>query len=419
LFNFPGMDKSSKIATGASAYPPGTSRSRVLERLEPRTLTPAASAHLDLIRAVAASAVMWGHLRGDFFVDFQHIRHSGALLEVLYSLTGFGHQAVMVFFVLSGFLISSSVISGQMSGTWSWRDYAINRSSRLYVVLIPGLLFGLLWDKLGISLFASTGLYSHPLESFGPAIAQNQITIRTFIGNLFFLETIVCPTFGSNGPLWSLSNEFWYYVLFPMGLFAGLAWAKHSTRWAIPLTIVAFGLLVFLGSEKVIGFLVWMAGCVLVIAYSAFSSLAKRWLISYALISSLALAGCLMAARTGRLAALGTDLSVGIAFTLFLFAVLYMDFGARSARYHNAARFFAGFSYSLYVLHFPLLLFLRAWIVPSQRWQPDVPHLFYGATIGAVALSFAWLVSTFTENKTRVVRNWMRRVTPRLDGRSN
>src|SRR6202030_2366669 len=99
------------------------------------------------------------------------VRHNSALLEVLYFLTGFGHQAVMVFFVLSGFLISSSVMSSQMSGTWSWRDYAINRSSRLYVVLIPGLLFGLLWDKLGSSLFSSTGIYSHSIEGFGSAIA--------------------------------------------------------------------------------------------------------------------------------------------------------------------------------------------------------------------------------------------------------
>jgi peptidoglycan/LPS O-acetylase OafA/YrhL len=204
-----------------------------------------------------------------------------------------------------------------------------------------------------------------------------------------------------------------------VGLFAGLAWAKRSMLRAIPLTILAVGLLVFLGSDQTIGFLVWMAGCLLVIAHSAFPSLAKRWLIPYALISSATLVVCLLAARTGRLAALGTDLSVGVAFTLFLFAVLYVDFGTRSAHYHNAARFFAGFSYSLYVLHFPLLLFLRAWIVPSQRWQPDVPHLFYGATIGAAALSFAWLVSTFTENKTRVVRNWMRSVIPRFDGRSN
>ncbi|MGI0134513.1 MAG: acyltransferase family protein [Candidatus Micrarchaeaceae archaeon] len=398
-------------------HSPSAIRTPEFPVLRPRALTPAASAHLDLIRAVAAWAVMWGHVRGNFFVDYRQLRQAGVAIKALYFVTGFGHQAVMVFFVLSGFLISSSVISKHLSGTWSWRDYAINRSSRLYVVLIPGLLFGFLWDRIGSAVFASTGLYSHPLEGFGPGIVQNQITIRTFIENVFFLQTITCPTFGSNGPLWSLSNEFWYYVVFPVGLFAGLALAKRSMGRAIPLTILACGLLVFLGSAKIAGFFVWMAGCALVFAYSAFPSLTNRWLILCALVSSFAFVTCLTAARIGKLPSLGSDLSVGLAFALFLFAVLYVDFGARSTHYPKAAHFFSGFSYSLYVLHFPLLLFLRAWIVPSRKWQPDAVHLVYGIIIGVIALGFAWLVSTFTENKTRVVRDWMKTLICRFGDR--
>jgi peptidoglycan/LPS O-acetylase OafA/YrhL len=383
---------------------------------KPRTLTPAASAHLDLIRAVAAWAVMWGHVRAHFFVDFQHMERGGIFVKALYFLTGFGHQAVMVFFVLSGFLISASVMGSQMDGRWSWREYGINRVSRLYVVLIPGLLLGLLWDKAGSTLFASTGIYSHPLAGFGPAVVKSQLTLPIFIGNALFVQTIVCPTFGSNGPLWSLSNEFWYYVLFPMGLLAGVAWARRTMSRAIPLTILALGLIYFLGLDKAIGFLVWLAGCGLVLAYSRIQSAAKRWLIPYAAVSALALAGCLVCARTQRFAPFGTDLAVGIAFALFLFAVLYVELGARSARYHEAARFFAGFSYSLYVLHFPFLLFLRAWIAPWQRWQPDARHLVYGAALGAAALTFAWAVSLVTENQTHAVRSWMRNAIPRTGG---
>ena len=400
----------------AQGQPLGVIESPALTTLGPRTLTPAASAHLDLVRALAAWAVLWGHVRGNLFVDFQHVQHRGLPQKVLYFLTGFGHQAVMVFFVLSGFLISSSVIYSWASGTWSWRDYAINRSSRLYAVLIPGLLFGLLWDRIGSTLLASTGLYAQPLEGFGSAIARNQLTVGTFFGNLFFLQTIVCQTFGSNGPLWSLSNEFWYYVLFPVGLFAGLAWAKRSVRRAIPFTLLAFGLVIFLGVDKFIGFLIWMAGCGLVIAHARLRPV-KHWLIFYNLISVLALAICLIAARTGTPRVLGTDFAVGIAFALFLFSVLYADSGTASGHYHDVARFFAGFSYSLYVLHFPLLLFIRACLAP-QRWQPDGRHLFYGALVGAAVVTFAWLVSTFTESKTRVVRNWMKAMTRGLDGRS-
>src|ERR1700674_2641061 len=106
---------------------------------------------------------MWDHLRALFFVDFPRVQDASLLVKIIYFFTGFGYQAVVVFFVLSGFLISSAILKRETSGTWSWRDYAIDRSSRLWVVLIPGLLFGLLWDKLGSSYFAGTGLYTSPL----------------------------------------------------------------------------------------------------------------------------------------------------------------------------------------------------------------------------------------------------------------
>jgi peptidoglycan/LPS O-acetylase OafA/YrhL len=377
---------------------------------EPRKLSAAASAHLDLIRVAAAWAVMWGHLRTLFFVDFQHLHHQNSLLKLIYLLTGFGHQAVTVFFVLSGFLISSTVIKSHLAHTWSCREYAINRSTRLYVVLIPGLLFGLFWDLAGNSFFASSGIYTHPISDLGPAIAADNLTAGNFFGNLFFLQTILCPTFGSNGPLWSLANEFWYYALFPMGLSAGIAWAKKSVRIAIPLTASAVLLAVFLGSEKLIGFLIWMSGCALVLAYSRFRLRAKGGLIFYMLASFLILSGCLLAARRSSGLLVGSDLAVGIAFALFLFGVLQLESGAGPARYSEISHLFAGYSYSLYVLHFPLLLFLRAWIVPRDRWQPNGAHIIWAILIGAGVLGFAWLVSLFTESKTHVARNWVRRM---------
>jgi peptidoglycan/LPS O-acetylase OafA/YrhL len=401
---------------GVPADSPRVWRPRGVPRLEPRALSAAASAHLDLIRGLAAWAVMWGHLRALFFVDFQHIVRNSPWLRVLYFFSGFGHEAVMVFFVLSGFFISSTIVSRWIAGNWSWRDYAIDRSSRLYVVLIPALLLGCVWDKAGSSIFASTGLYSGPLEGFGAAIAQNRITPGIFLGNLVFLQTVVCPTFGSNGPLWSLANEFWYYILFPVALAAGIAWRVNSTRRAILLTILAVILAIFLGSEILLGFLIWLAGAVVVLVFSNCRFLGKGWLVLYFLVCSLVLSACLGAARTGYSVVLGSDLGVGLAFSLFLFGVLQMEIGTGHGFYPRTAHTIAGFSYSLYVLHFPFLLLLRAWMVPPQRWQPDMAHLGYGAIIGTVTIGLAWFVSIFTENKTRVVRQWMRNAMPRLDG---
>lgn len=389
--------------------------SRAFPKAEPRPLSVIASANLDFLRAIAASAVMWGHLRAIFFVDFQHLLHGSNLLNVLYFATGFGHQAVMVFFVLSGFLISSAVLKRQASANWSWRDYAIDRSSRLYVVLIPGLLFGLLFDEVGSRLFVSSGLYSHPLVSFGAVIPQNQITARIFLGNLFFLQTIICPTFGSNGPLWSLANEFWYYALFPLGLFSGLAWAKHTLRSAIPLTILALCIAAFVGKGILIGFMIWLAGSVLVLAYSRLRLNGRISLAIYVAIASLLLCLCLVSARTGKLVVLGGDLFVGFAFTLFLFGILQLDSERLPIFYADASHLFADFSYSLYVLHFPFLLFMKAWIAPSQRWQPTAAHLSDGVVIGAIVLGFAWLVSLLTEKKTRVARKWMTDIVSHFD----
>ena len=213
------------------------------------------------------------------------------------------------------------------------------------------------------------------------------------------MQTILCPVFGSNGPLWSLANEFWYYVLFPVGLLALIGWSGGALRRAAPLTIAAIVLVAFLGREILIGFLIWMAGCVLLMAYSKLREFPKRWVAPYILVTSIILISCLVAARLGKSQILGADLPVGLAFAVFLFGILQIDFSMRSHGYTGVARFLAGFSYSLYVLHFPLVLFLRAWLAP-YRWRPNLPHFLFGIAIGVGVLVFAWLVSILTEDKT-------------------
>ena len=79
-----------------------------------------------------------------------------------------------------------------------------------------------------------------------------------FSGNFFFLQSIVSPVFGSNGPLWSLSYEFWYYIIFPALILATAAWAGIRSR--ILYAGLALLLLWFVGPQIRLYFLIWLAG---------------------------------------------------------------------------------------------------------------------------------------------------------------
>jgi peptidoglycan/LPS O-acetylase OafA/YrhL len=376
----------------------------------PRKLSAAGSDSLDLIRAVAACAVMVGHLRALFFVDFGHVSHKSWPLEALYFFTGFGHQAVIVFFVLSGFLISSTVIRSHVLGKWSWRYYVINRATRLYVVLIPGMLFGFFWDRLGSWLFAAKGIYAHPLSDLGPAVPLQNLSLGTLLGNLLFLQTILCETFGSNGPLWSLANEFWYYVLFPVALVAGLAWARRRIRVAIPFTCLVILIAAFVGRSILIGFLIWLAGCALVFLYSKVQVRSRFATLSMLCFFSILAGVTLAVARVRQWDPMLSDLELGFVFTLFLFGLLQYQVREDSSPYSAVAHRLAGFSYSLYVLHFPFLLFFRSALVPPGRWQPTPRHLLGAASIGAASLLYAWLISRVTEAKTEAARKRLNRL---------
>src|SRR5206468_11759198 len=105
------------------------------------------------------------------------------------------------------------------------RSYLLARLTRLYIVLLPALLLGGALDQTGMHLAGTDTVYSghsgmHALNvdvraTSGPT---------TLLANGLFLQTIALPgmhgqqvpAFGSNGPLWSLSNEFWYYMAFPL-----------------------------------------------------------------------------------------------------------------------------------------------------------------------------------------------------------
>lgn len=204
---------------------------------------------LDLIRGVSALAVLFAHARGFIFVDFAEVVEGSVLTKAFYFATGVHHQAVMVFFVLSGYFVGGSVIEGFRKQRFLVSRYCLARISRLWVALIPALFLTMVLDAIGrgINPEAYLGGFRDIFMSGPEPNSVSGFSATAFLGNLAFLQTVEVPVFGSNGPLWSLANEFWYYVLFPLLAYACVPFNKCATaRFGYiysPIAVAAFVLL--------------------------------------------------------------------------------------------------------------------------------------------------------------------------------
>lgn len=93
-----------------------------------------ASVHLDALRAFAAFSVLLNHWRDATLIDYSKLNHHSPLIALGYFVTGLGHQWVIVFFVLSGYLVGGSVLGAFARDSWSWRAYLLTRLTRLLIV---------------------------------------------------------------------------------------------------------------------------------------------------------------------------------------------------------------------------------------------------------------------------------------------
>lgn len=369
------------------------------------------SVHLDALRGFAAFSVLLSHWRDAFFVDYAELGGRNPALAAAYLVTGLGHQWVIIFFVMSGYLVGGSVLRSVYSGRWSWRGYLLSRLTRLYIVLLPALLLGGVLDWIGMHLAGTDAVYSG--HSGMHALAFNvhsTLTLRTLAANSFFLQTIALPgmgghwllAFGSNSPLWSLSNEFWYYLAFPL---LALLFAKSrpwSMRVACALGLVVWGW--FVGAEIALLGIPWLMG-VLIITLPPFPT-RQRWTQGLAISGALVLlGGGLVLAKMWQ--SLTSDLVLGLAVTLLIWITLHCATAPLPSTYVRLAQRSARSSYTLYLVHLPMLVFLKA----SLHLPRALPSLHMGlVSVGLLAcvLLYAQLVYEIFEKNTDWVRSWLK-----------
>ena len=365
--------------------------------------TGPASVHLDFVRAIAAIGVLLNHRRDCLFVDYPQLSHHTPFLAAFYLFSQMGHQWVVVFFALSGYLVGGSVLRQIGNDRWSWGNYMLARLTRLYTVLIPALLIGGALDSAGLHLFGTLGIYGGHTgthEITGGIAARLSLSI--LLGNYLFLQAIRVPVLGSNGPLWSLSYEFWYYVAFPLVLCA--FWPKLKMAKRIISALGALAVLLFVGKTVALLGLIWLMGVMvhLLPAVSPASRTRSRMLL-FAIVS-LTVATLVL----GKLwHSLTSDFILGAVVAALIYLVQTCSKINPMQTYARLARHGARSSYTLYLVHVPAVVFVTAWI-GEPRWQPDSPHLLFALEILGGVIIYSQIVYFLTERNTDPIRNWLK-----------
>jgi peptidoglycan/LPS O-acetylase OafA/YrhL len=340
------------------------------------------SIYLDLVRFLAAVAVFLSHVGTRAVSD-----------GFLWQFMPLGAPAVIVFWVLSGYVIAHSV-----QGNPSLRDYTVARAARIYSVVVPTLLATIVIDELG--RWIAPANYANC-----PSMLADPWSIPLALS---FLNEAWggCPkaSLGSNGAYWSLGYEVPFYALF-----AGIHFLHGRTR------IVCCSLLALLAGPQVIGmFPLWWLGRA---AYdlSWHHRIRPHWgwvLWIGSVVCGVALVCC--ARSPFNLTEHGPfDLAVDALLAL-LFLVHIAGFQAIGgsilrhalAAWEQPIRWLAGATFTLYLLHQPTIAFLKA----LSPWAADTWQFRVGILLLPMFAVFAF--AHFTERKKIRWRTWLDRWIP-------
>ncbi|WP_339032384.1 acyltransferase [Bradyrhizobium symbiodeficiens] len=361
------------------------------------------SAFLDGARGIAALVVVLGHAKLMLLQDARSLPEITVLQKAFYFWTNLGASAVMVFFVLSGFLVGGSVVRAIYRDAFDWRTYAIARASRLYTVLLPALVIGAAIDLLGTHFFGWASPYHQPHYGFMlPESIAGNINPGTFLGNLFFLQEVAVPTLGSNHPLWSLTNEGWYYVAFP--LLALLVLGRDTGMRKMLLGVALALVLILLPSEVSLLGIVWLMGAVV-------AALPRRDLPWWTAVGACALfALCLIAASAGVIKGLAKDCLSGAVFAFLIYSSLPHMEGAAGPLLRRISGYLSNVSYTLYLVHMPMLVFVAALIVgEGERFSPTLASCSMVIALLMLSLVYASLIWVGFERNTPAVRKFLSR----------
>ncbi len=358
-----------------------------------------ASIFLDILRIVSAELVVIGHL--SFFVENTTGRPALAFL---------GNIGVFFFFILSGMLISASVFRRSQDPTYTFKHFFIDRFSRIYSGLIPCLGIILVVNLIHVGLNQD-----HFTFFFGK---RESLTIWNFISNLFMLQGkqsmfgIGYNYFGDSFPLFTLAIEWWLYVSF--GWYVLRHKKKKSLfdlRFFLPLfvfLVIPFFRL-FVSNESLV--FTWYLGVLATLMLLKKQEALSRYIWIFYIAITLAVLQLLYDLNLyfGETPfGFYQDYLLPIWFTcLVLFIVFFLNKKQENVFHPKLAslgKCMAGYSYTLYILHFSVISIVFLFASQLPVWKAAV--LAFGVVNGISAL-----VAYYTEMRYKQIAIYLKRIT--------
>jgi len=340
---------------------------------------------LDLIRALAALTVFLAH--------FSYLGYKGEYQGFFHK---FGHTGVIMFFVLSGYVIAYVADAKH----FNFVDFMTARLARLYSVLLLALLLTVLLDRIGAAF--NPDIYSN---------IPNSDPYLRFFSNLLFLHQTSWWSikYFSNGPMWSLAYEFWYYLIFAVAIFV-----HGKYKWLL------LFLVMFVAGIKILLLMpCWLLGVYIYNLHKGNTVIIQESLAVVLIILSSVLFWYL-AAQQELISHVSnylwyyhinpnslvfskwflTDFILSTIFAIFLFSIRYCPLPAILFKPTTVSviRVMAGFSFSLYLFHVPLILF-----IDSLRFFNN-KSAFSSIVFFAFVLLLTYILSLYTEKKLPIYR---------------
>jgi len=352
-----------------------------------RIISGYSSVFLDSLRICAAITVLYIHAFDRWFPTQAHDQAKPGEPS---------HAAVIIFFVLSGYVISHTTISNNRGR----KQYAQARLSRLSSMVIPALVITAIIQCI-ISYYNPQMLLTY---------TRGHSLVRYFLSGFFINEIWLFSSAPPlNGSLWSLSFEFWYYTIFGL-------WFFRSSGWKSTMVIILACLIA--GPKILLMMPVWLAGY---FAYRlprpnistgtawvcVFAGLAVAWLAITFVPSFPFMIGYKPLYYANQFV---TDWVAGFFIAIPLWILPTTDIAAKKTTWTRAFRYIADLTFPLYVLHFPLLILWRCLFGyrlndTVQLWEAIISVIIAAGLLGVLLEEQRPLWDTFFKWLLNHVKN--------------